>query len=121
MKVQSFEQGAAKVVIIPPHSARSSGSSRRPSTPQPPHTPRASSKSRMPSKPSMRRVPSTPIKKDDVWITSPSKPPTRIPKTVKRVTFAEPFKPIKDTIKENMKKSKVGKLFPELKAKFENM
>jgi len=111
--VQSFEKGAVKVVIIPPRSSRCSGA------PQPPHIPRASSKSGMSIKPSMKRVPSTPIKKDDVWITSPSKPPTRAPKAVKRVTFAEPFKPIKDTVKENMKKAKVGKLFPELKAIFE--
>jgi len=116
--VQSFDKGAVKVVIIPPRSSRSS---RCPGVPQPPHTPRASSKSGMPIKPSMKRVPSTPIKKDDVWITTPPKPVTRAPKIVKRVTFAEPFKPIKDTIKENMKKSKVGKLFPELKAKFEGM
>lgn len=113
MTVQSFEKGAVKVVIIPPRSSRHS------TTTQPPHTLRAFSKSGMPSKPSMKRAPRTPIKKDDMWITSPTKPPTRTPKTVKRVTFAEPFKPIKDTIKENMKKSKVGKLFPELKAKFE--
>lgn len=117
MAVQSFAPGAVRVVAIPPRSSRPS---RCLSTPRTPYTPHASSKSGMASKPSMKRTFSTPVKKDDVWITSPTKPATRAPKTVKRVTFAEPFKPIKDTIKENMKMSKVGKLFPELRAKFES-
>lgn len=56
----------------------------------------------------------TPIKKDDHWIVkSPAKTPTRV---TKRVTFADSVESIEDTV---VKPSKVGKLFPELKAKFE--
>jgi hypothetical protein len=110
MTVQSFKPGSAKVVTIPPRN------------PHAPHTPGKHSKTSKTSTKSVRRAS---IKKDDEWITSPSKPPTRTPKTVKKVTFAEPLdtepldtEPL-DTVKENMKKPKVGKLFPELKARFE--
>jgi hypothetical protein len=102
MTVQSFKKGAAKVVNIPPRFPL-------PTLPQLPRSPR------LPGKPSLKRTPRAPIKKDDEWITSPSKPSARPTKTVKRVTFAEPF----DPVKENMKKPKVGKLFPELEAMFE--
>ncbi|KAI4834276.1 hypothetical protein E4T44_08924 [Aureobasidium sp. EXF-8845] len=95
MKVQSFNKGAAKMVIIPPcasHASQTALKSNNAAT--------------------TRR---TSIRKDDEWITSPPKVPTHTPKTAKKVTFAEPL----NTIKENMKKAKVGKLFPELKARFE--
>jgi hypothetical protein len=92
--VQSFKKGAAKMVTIPPRTSRAS------------HSLVES------NKPTTRR---TSIKKDDEWITSPPKAPNPAPKTGKKVTFAEPL----NTIKENMKKVKVGKLFPELKARFE--
>lgn len=65
----------------------------------------------------------TPIKEDDAWIVnSPAKTPTRVVK--KRVTFAddvdgEIFEDAEVIKKRNVKVSKVGKLFPELKAKFE--
>jgi hypothetical protein len=94
MKVQSFKKGAAKMITIPPHSSRAS------------QTPVKSNKT------TTKR---TSFKKDDEWITSPPKAPTHTPKTGKKVTFAEPL----NTIKENMKKAKIGKLFPELKARFE--
>lgn len=56
----------------------------------------------------------TPIKKDDYWITkSPAKTPTRV---TKRVTFADTVESTEDAV---VKPSKIGKLFPELKAKFE--
>ncbi|KAG9660223.1 hypothetical protein KCU95_g7508, partial [Aureobasidium melanogenum] len=59
----------------------------------------------------------TPIKKDDAWIVhSPAKTPTRV---VKRVTFADDDEVVDAAVKRNIKTSKVGKLFPELKAKFE--
>ncbi|KAG9691567.1 hypothetical protein KCU95_g7931, partial [Aureobasidium melanogenum] len=59
----------------------------------------------------------TPIKKDDAWIVhSPAKTPTRV---VKRVTFADDVDEEIEVKKPNVKVSKVGKLFPELKAKFE--
>jgi hypothetical protein len=100
MTVQSFKPGSAKVVAIPLR------------TPHAPHTHGKHSKTSKTSTKSVRRAS---IRKDDEWITSPLKPPTHTPKTVKKVTFAEPL----DAVKENMKKPKVGKLFPELKARFE--
>jgi hypothetical protein len=105
MTMQSFKPGSAKVVTIPPRN---------------PHAPHISGKHIKTSKTSTKSVRRASIKKDDEWITSPPKPPTRAPKTVKKVTFAEPLdtEPL-DTVKENMKKPKVGKLFPELKARFE--
>lgn len=57
----------------------------------------------------------TPIKQDDHWIVkSPAKTPTRV---AKRVTFADSVESIEE--KPVVRPSKVGKLFPELKAKFE--
>jgi hypothetical protein len=76
MTVQSFKPGSAKVVTIPPRN---------------PHAPRTPGKHSKTSKPSTKSVRRTSIKKDDEWITSPPKPPTRTPKTVKKVTFAEPL------------------------------
>ena len=102
MTVQSFKKGAAKVVNIPPRSPL-------------PTLPQLSRSPRLPGKPSLKPAPRASIQKDDEWIITPSKPSARAPKTVKRVTFAEPF----DPVKENVKKPKVGKLFPELKAMFE--
>ncbi|KAH0370274.1 hypothetical protein KCU65_g2690, partial [Aureobasidium melanogenum] len=62
----------------------------------------------------------TPIKKDDAWIVhSPAKTPTRAVK--KRVTFADEVD-VDEEIevkKRDVRVSKVGKLFPELRAKFE--
>ena len=58
----------------------------------------------------------TPIKKDDHWIIKSSeKTPTR---PVKHVTFADSVESIENVV---TKPSKIGKLFPELKAKFEVM
>ena len=101
MEIQAFEPGAARLITIPHRTPRS------PPTLQAPD---------VVSKPNTMPTPLTPIKKDDECITTPSQPTTHTPKTIKRVTFAE----LLDPVKENMKKPKVGKLFPELKAMFED-
>ncbi|KAG9566740.1 hypothetical protein KCU71_g9034, partial [Aureobasidium melanogenum] len=91
LEMWAYDAGAAKLITVSPRTPRST------------NTPRSAPRT-------------TPIKKDDAWIVhSSAKTPTRV---VKRVTFAD------DDIvdaepKRNVKVSKVGKLFPELKAKFE--
>ncbi|KAG9741391.1 hypothetical protein KCU73_g8946, partial [Aureobasidium melanogenum] len=87
----AYDAGAAKLITVSPRTPRST------------NTPRSAPRT-------------TPIKKDDAWIVhSPAKTPTRV---VKRVTFADD-EIIDAEPKRNVKVSKVGKLFPELKAKFE--
>lgn len=88
----AYNAGAAKLITVSPRTPRST------------NTPRTAPRT-------------TPIKKDDAWIVhSPAKTPTRV---VKRVTFADDDEVVDAAVKRNVKTSKVGKLFPELKAKFE--
>lgn len=88
----AYDAGAAKLITVSPRTPRST------------NTPRSAPRT-------------TPIKKDDAWIVhSPAKTPTRV---VKRVTFADDVDEEIEVKKRNVKVSKVGKLFPELKAKFE--
>ncbi|KAH0357329.1 hypothetical protein KCU83_g781, partial [Aureobasidium melanogenum] len=92
LEMWAYNAGAAKLITVSSRTPRSAS-----------NTPRTAPRT-------------TPIKKDDAWIVrSPAKTPTR---GVKRVTFADD-EFIDSEPKRNVKTSKVGKLFPELKAKFE--
>ncbi|KAG9577082.1 hypothetical protein KCU77_g14433, partial [Aureobasidium melanogenum] len=92
LEMWAYNAGAAKLITVSPRTPHSAS-----------NIPRTAPRT-------------TPIKKDDAWIVhSPAQTPTRV---VKRVTFADD-EIIDSEPKRNVKTSKVGKLFPELKAKFE--
>ncbi|KAI4718328.1 hypothetical protein E4T48_05474 [Aureobasidium sp. EXF-10727] len=138
VSMRAYKQSDVKLITIPPRTPRTqfNNTARAPLAPiLKKHTDNSSSPTIQCTPPTpitkdahwvpRARAPSTPIKKDDAWITTPPKTPNgTAAKPIsssgnkKKVRFVEPVDPL-DPLKQNMKKPKVGKLFPELMARFE--